>query len=105
MRRPIALNKCAACGVQRCNVMPMPKQFLKWLRAAAALFIAASPAAFAKVDFQREVRPILSSTCFKCHGPDEGTRKGKLRLDLRDEALKPAKSGAIALTPGDIDKS
>ena len=34
-----------------------------------------------KIDFQRDIRPILSDNCFKCHGPDAGSRKGKLRLD------------------------
>ncbi len=41
-----------------------------------------------KVEFNRDVRPILSDNCFLCHGPDANQRKGKLRLDLRDEALK-----------------
>ena len=51
-------------------------------------------------DFNTEVRPILSQHCFKCHGPDEPTRKGGLRLDVRDSAIKAAKSGAVALVPG-----
>lgn len=53
-----------------------------------------------KIEFNRDVRPILSDKCFLCHGPDAGTRKGKLRLDLREDALareafvpgKPAES-------------
>ncbi len=56
-------------------------------------------------DFTRDVRPLLSRHCFKCHGPDEGSRKSGLRLDVRDVALKPAKSGASALVPGKPDES
>ncbi|HEX3133003.1 MAG TPA: DUF1549 domain-containing protein, partial [Planctomycetota bacterium] len=40
-----------------------------------------------KLSYNRDVRPILSDTCFKCHGPDKGNRKGKLRLDDREAAL------------------
>ena len=58
-----------------------------------------------KVDFTRDVRPILSKHCFTCHGPDEAARKAKLRLDVRNEALRPAKSDEIAIVPGKPDKS
>ena len=58
-----------------------------------------------KIEFNRDIRPIFSDTCFHCHGPDKHTRKGDLRLDLRDEALKPAKSGEIPIVPGQPDKS
>jgi len=57
------------------------------------------------VDFNREIRPILSENCYKCHGPDDGARKAKLRFDIRSEALKPAKSGEIPIVPGSPEKS
>ena len=40
----------------------------------------------AQVDFNRDVRPILSDKCFKCHGPDASSREGDLRLDRYDDA-------------------
>jgi hypothetical protein len=57
------------------------------------------------VDFNRDIRPILSENCYKCHGPDDGARKAKLRFDIRSEALKPAKSGEIPIVPGSPEKS
>ena len=45
-----------------------------------------------KVDYNREIRPILSDLCYKCHGPDELTRKGKLRLDDVSFALDSVES-------------
>ncbi|TVS09742.1 MAG: DUF1553 domain-containing protein [Planctomycetaceae bacterium] len=49
-------------------------------------------------DFNREVRPILSQHCFKCHGPDEATRMSGLRLDYRQDAL-------AVIVPGDPEQS
>ena len=48
--------------------------------------------------FATQVRPILSAHCFKCHGPDEKTRKGQLRLDVREKAVE-------TLAPGKPDES
>ena len=58
-----------------------------------------------KVDFNRQVRPILAEKCFACHGPDAEARKAELRLDLRDTALTPAESGKAAIVPGKPDES
>ena len=57
------------------------------------------------VDFNDQVRPILSRHCFKCHGPDDKGRKAKLRLDIEEAAKKPASSGERPIVPGKPDDS
>jgi len=57
-----------------------------------------------KVDFNYDIRPILSQKCYHCHGPDEGSRKAKLRMDIREDALKD-RDGFRAIVPGDIKTS
>lgn len=59
----------------------------------------------ARVDFNRDIRPLMADTCFHCHGPDANTRKGGLRLDLPEESRKAGKSGAAAIVPGNPGKS
>lgn len=49
-----------------------------------------------KIEFNRDVRPILSEKCLACHGPDAKHREAELRLDVRDEALKNQ-----TIVPGD----
>lgn len=64
----------------------------------------AMPTAQPKVDFQREVKPILSDGCFLCHGPDKSTRMVDLRLDIPEGAYEKRRAGQV-VTPGDAKKS
>jgi len=79
----------------------LPSFFLPLLILAAPLGAAGAE----HVDFSKDVRPILSNRCFKCHGPDEGSRKAELRLDLRASALGKGESGKLAIVPHKPEES
>src|SRR5882672_8728197 len=64
-----------------------------------------SGALHAEVRFNRDIRPIMAETCFRCHGPDKAARMAGMRLDIREEALKPTARGNTPIVPGDPDKS
>ena len=71
---------------------------------ALAVVSDAATSASTKVDFARDIAPILSAKCFACHGPDDAHRKAKLRLDVRDSALA-SRDGKPAVVPGSLAKS
>jgi hypothetical protein len=75
------------------------------MRLVAGLLIVGVALAAEPVRFNRDIRPIMSDTCFRCHGPDARARQAGLRLDQRDEALKQSKTGVTPIVPGDPDKS
>src|SRR5262245_52438680 len=80
------------------------RRSIRWL---PVLVILAVPAVGRgqPVDFNRDVRPILSNNCFACHGPDEKVRKADLRLDTREGATADLGDGQAAIVPGKSDAS
>ena len=90
--------------------MPLRRLLLPVLLACGAAFFVrpgcvSHAAAADKVDFQRQIRPLLADKCFACHGRDDEHRQGEMRLDLRETALKGGESGAPAIVPGQPEKS
>lgn len=75
--------------------------------ATVVLLLAGRPsfAEPAKIEFNRDIRPILSENCYRCHGPDTRNRQGKLRLDVESGAKGEGESGKTAVVPGKSTES
>ena len=70
-----------------------------------AMTSAATPLEGSRLEFNSDVRPILSDNCFACHGPDRNRRQAGLRLDREESAKQRLASGNVAIVPSDPDKS
>ena len=65
----------------------------------------ASAPVLSEVSYNEHIQPIFAENCFHCHGPDSGTRKGKLRLDRAVEATQPRGDREAAIKPGNPKES
>lgn len=95
-------------GVTLPGLTAEPKKYVPVVSKAAAKKVAAKAAPAVarknKIGFNDQIRPILSNSCFACHGPDDKKRFAGLRLDTREGAIEET-DGVAAIVPGKPEKS
>ena len=94
------MNPTNTTRVERTDFMPSTRLLVLASTSLLVASVAAPAASAKKVDYNRDIRPVLSENCFFCHGPDEKKREAKLRLDIRENAI-----AAKAFIPGKPDQS
>src|SRR5476649_1687258 len=74
--------------------------------ASASRLLADDPSSAPEaVDYNRDIRQILSNNCYACHGPDQAKLQAGLRLDKQETALAALESGGAAIVPGNSGQS
>ena len=97
-------RRCYVSAVTLRLITKLSLPVCAWI-AFCAVVVTCSAADTTKLDFNFQIRPLLSDRCFRCHGPDSAARKAKLRLDQRDGALKSLDDGMAVVKPGDLEHS
>ncbi len=91
-------------AMRMCKARPTFRHAALRVLLAACAGVVAQAATPDKLSYNRDIRPILSDNCFYCHGPDEKHREAKLRLDVREDAVRDL-GGYAAIVPGKVDAS
>ena len=90
--------------VECCCGWKWPTLLVIWSGFWAPLLLADEPSGL-RVDFLRQIRPIMADRCFRCHGPDAGERQADLRLDTDDTLFDERRDGGSVIARGNADES
>ena len=88
----------------RSETFPIVKRALLALLISVPAFAADAPIPD-KIEYNRDIRPLLSENCLACHGPDPGSRKAGLRLDTRESLFGQTKDEGPVVVPGKPEQS